>query len=132
MKNRRPFFTALLALTLGFSAAQAAFASPHSTPESLTGTIATTNTNGLTAAKPVLKSTVLRQAGADSSNKILLIEVTGVINPVSAEYIAAAVDRAEDEDFHALILQMDTPGGLLESTRQITKKFLGARVPIIV
>ncbi|MFQ5631074.1 MAG: nodulation protein NfeD [bacterium] len=65
-------------------------------------------------------------------NKILLIEVSGVINPVSAEYISNAVDRAEDEDFHALILQMDTPGGLLESTRQITKKFLGAKIPIIV
>ena len=72
------------------------------------------------------------QDSASQQSKILLIEVTGVINPVSAEYITNAVDRAEDEDFHALILQMDTPGGLLESTRQITKKFLGARIPIVV
>lgn len=66
------------------------------------------------------------------ANKVLLIQVNGVINPVSAEYITRAVDRAEAENFHALILQMDTPGGLLESTRQITKRFLGARVPVIV
>jgi membrane-bound serine protease (ClpP class) len=73
-----------------------------------------------------------QQDTSSSENKILLIEVSGVINPVSAEYIVSAVDRAEDEDFHALILQMDTPGGLLESTRTITKKFLRAKIPIIV
>ena len=64
--------------------------------------------------------------------RVLLIEVDGIINPVSAEYITHAVDRAELDGFHALILKMDTPGGLLESTRLITKKFLGAKVPVIV
>lgn len=86
-----------------------------------------------TNTKTSFKTSVLQQsADVDRSKSILLIEVTGVINPVSAEYITDAVDRAEDEEFHALILQIDTPGGLLESTRQITKKFLGARVPIVV
>ncbi len=70
---------------------------------------------------------------ADSSRqRILLIEVDGVINPVSTEYILSHLDRAEKENFHALILQLDTPGGLLESTRIITKRILGAEVPVIV
>jgi len=64
--------------------------------------------------------------------RVLMIEVDGIINPVSSEYITHAVDRAEREGFHALILKMDTPGGLLESTRLITKKFLSAKVPTIV
>ncbi|MDQ7054242.1 MAG: hypothetical protein Q9P14_15645 [candidate division KSB1 bacterium] len=65
------------------------------------------------------------------TRKIMLIEVDGVINPVSAEYIISHIDRAEKEKFHAIILQLDTPGGLLESTRIITKRMLGADVPII-
>ncbi len=65
------------------------------------------------------------------TRKIMLIEVDGVINPVSAEYIISHIDRAEKEKFHAIILQLDTPGGLLESTRIITKRMLGSDVPII-
>ena len=65
-------------------------------------------------------------------NRILLIEVDGIINPVAAEYITRAVDQAEKENYHALILELDTPGGLMESTRIITKRFLGADVPVIV
>ncbi|RMD95187.1 MAG: nodulation protein NfeD [Calditrichaeota bacterium] len=64
--------------------------------------------------------------------KVLLIQVDGVINPVAAQYILQGVDRAEKEHFDALILQMDTPGGLMESMRLITKRFLSADVPVIV
>lgn len=69
---------------------------------------------------------------SQAQNRILLIEANGVINPVKAEYIIDAVDRAHEEDFHALIIQMDTPGGLLESTRRITKSLLSARIPVII
>ncbi len=71
------------------------------------------------------------QEGDMSRPKIMLIEVDGVINPVSTEYIVNHIDRAEKENFDAVILQLDTPGGLLESTRIITKRMLGADVPII-
>lgn len=71
-------------------------------------------------------------AASTNENKIYLVEVVGVINPVSAGYITDAVERAEKGGYHALILQLDTPGGLLESTRLITKSFLGARIPVIV
>ncbi len=65
-------------------------------------------------------------------SRVLLLDVNGAINPVVAEYIVDGVNRAEDEKFEALILQLDTPGGLLESTRDITKRFLRAKVPVIV
>lgn len=67
-----------------------------------------------------------------AENTVLVATIDGAINPVSAQYIIRSVERAEDENFQALILQMDTPGGLLESTRHITKKFLAANVPVIV
>lgn len=55
-----------------------------------------------------------------------------MINPITAEYISQAIDRAQTENASCLIIKLDTPGGLLSSTRQIVKKVLAARVPVIV
>ncbi|HHL72901.1 MAG TPA: nodulation protein NfeD, partial [Bacteroidetes bacterium] len=71
-------------------------------------------------------------ADGRQNGSILQITIDGPINPVVAEYILAAIDRAEQENANALIIHMDTPGGLLESTRLITKRMLAAKVPVIV
>jgi membrane-bound serine protease (ClpP class) len=60
------------------------------------------------------------------------IKVEGAIHPVSMDYIIDAIDRAEVENAAALIIQLDTPGGLLESTWQITKAIMNSHVPVIV
>lgn len=54
-----------------------------------------------------------------------------IIHPVTAEYIGNAIDRAEESDA-PLLIQLDTPGGLLESTREIVKRMLNSKVSIIV
>ncbi len=54
------------------------------------------------------------------------------VNPVTAEYIVKAIDKASQDNAECLILQLDTPGGLLNSTRLIVKKMLTSPVPIIV
>lgn len=54
------------------------------------------------------------------------------VNPVTAEYITKAIDRASRENAECLIIQLDTPGGLLNSTRLIVKKMLTSPVPIVV
>ncbi len=54
------------------------------------------------------------------------------INPVTAEYITDAITYAESDNAKALIIELDTPGGLLSSTRLIVKRMLRAKVPIIV
>ncbi len=61
-----------------------------------------------------------------------LIEVDGPITPVTAKYIDDAIDRAEDDGAECLILQLDTPGGLMQATWKINKKMLAAKVPIVV
>lgn len=61
-----------------------------------------------------------------------VIKVESIISPVSAEFITKSLGRAEEENAHCLIVELDTPGGLLESTRQITKSFLAANIPVIV
>lgn len=54
------------------------------------------------------------------------------IQPVSADQVVRAVARANSDGASALLIQMDTPGGLVESMRQIVAAILGSRVPVIV
>jgi membrane-bound serine protease (ClpP class) len=61
-----------------------------------------------------------------------VIEINGVINPVASKFITEAVDQSEEDGAQCLIIQMDTPGGLMDSMRIIVKKLLSARVPTVV
>lgn len=54
-----------------------------------------------------------------------------MINPATADYILKGLADAEDAGAAAFLLRMDTPGGMLQSTRQIIKALLGARIPVI-
>ena len=77
-------------------------------------------------------------AGANSSRSaaarpaIDLIEIDGAINPASADFILDALRRAQGDGAAALVIELDTPGGLLTSARQIVKALLNAPVPVIV
>ncbi len=61
-----------------------------------------------------------------------LIKIDGAIGPATASYIARAIDVATAQNDECLIIQLDTPGGLLESTKQIVQTFYAAKVPIVV
>ena len=69
---------------------------------------------------------------ATDSRPVLHINVKGMINPATARYIIRGIEKAETEGDQALILQMDTPGGLDSSMRDIIRKILSARVPVVV
>jgi membrane-bound serine protease (ClpP class) len=70
--------------------------------------------------------------GQDSETRVLAVHLDNDINPVTQEYVENAVARAEDEDFAAMVLVLDTPGGLASSMRGIVKRFLASEVPIVV
>ncbi len=55
-----------------------------------------------------------------------------IISPVTQQYIAEAIDRSESDGAVCLVIQLDTPGGLLESTRTIVKRIMNAKVPVAV
>src|SRR3989338_1878784 len=55
-----------------------------------------------------------------------------IISPVTQQYIEDAVDRSETDGSVCLVLLLDTPGGLLESTRAIVKRLMNAKVPVVV
>jgi membrane-bound serine protease (ClpP class) len=67
-----------------------------------------------------------------SQGKVYRLVIDGAISPASGELILDAIAAAERERAEALLLVVDTPGGLLESTRSIVKGMLASRVPIVV
>ncbi len=76
----------------------------------------------------VLASAVALPCAAD----VLKIKVDGPIHPIAEEYIARAIATAERRHSEALLIELNTPGGLLDSTREIIEKILASRVPVIV
>src|SRR3990172_9607232 len=69
---------------------------------------------------------------ANAKSHVLLIKVESGIGPATASYIKSSIDKAEENRAVALIIQLNTPGGLLDATRDIVKDILGSKVPIIV
>ncbi len=63
---------------------------------------------------------------------VSLIQIDGVISPVTLRLISNAIDRAQADHAQALVVQLDTPGGLERSMRSIVQKELNAEIPIVV
>ena len=61
-----------------------------------------------------------------------VLHAEGTINPVLVDYIERGIEQAEEEDATALIIQLDTPGGLLYSTEEIVVMIMNADIPIVV
>lgn len=61
-----------------------------------------------------------------------IISIDGVINPVSQEFIHNTLETAAQKDAACVIMEMDTPGGLMQSMRMIVKDMLASPVPVIV
>ncbi len=70
--------------------------------------------------------------GQTDQPRVLAIHLDNDINPVTQEFVDHAIDRAENDAYDAAVLVLDTPGGLGSSMRGIVKRFLAARVPVIV
>jgi len=64
--------------------------------------------------------------------EVLKITVNDTIQPISEEYIARAIDEARRRDAQALLIEMNTPGGLVSSTREIIESITASSVPVIV
>jgi membrane-bound serine protease (ClpP class) len=67
-----------------------------------------------------------------ASAEILKVVVNDTIQPISAEYIARAIDEAHRRNAQAVLIEMNTPGGLVSSTREIIEKISSSPVPVIV
>jgi membrane-bound serine protease (ClpP class) len=75
---------------------------------------------------------VVAQTNDSATPHVDLIVIDGSINPAVDDFIRESIARAKSNGARALIIQLDTPGGLLSSTRTIVKELLSAEVPIMV
>ncbi|PYK23554.1 MAG: hypothetical protein DME52_12340 [Verrucomicrobia bacterium] len=87
--------------------------------------------------KTVLTSLVLWLACATApatfpAEKVSRIKIDGTIGPATATYIARSIEEARTQNAQCLIIQLNTPGGLLDSTQKIVQSFLGSSVPVVV
>ena len=67
-----------------------------------------------------------------SSAEVLKIVVNDTIQPITEEYIARAIDEAQRRNDQALLIEINTPGGLVESTREIIEKITASQVPVVL
>jgi membrane-bound serine protease (ClpP class) len=67
-----------------------------------------------------------------SRAEVLKIVVNDTIQPITEEYISRAIDEAARRNDQALLIEINTPGGLVESTRQIIEKITNSAVPVIL
>ncbi len=81
----------------------------------------------------VVALTIAGGASASTGvHRVLVASLDDDINPVSQHYVQAQVKRAESGGYDALVVELDTPGGLGTSMRSIVKSFLASPVPVIV
>jgi membrane-bound serine protease (ClpP class) len=73
----------------------------------------------------------LSALGADGPAPVLVGTIKDEINPITARYVDRVVTDAEQDGAAAVVFVIDTPGGLIDSTYQITARFLTANVPVI-
>src|SRR5256714_15491537 len=80
----------------------------------------------------VLWLTWATATAAYAAEKVSLINIDGAIGPATATYISRSIEAAQSQSAQCLIIQLNTPGGLLDSTQKIVQSFLGSHLPVVV
>jgi membrane-bound serine protease (ClpP class) len=73
-----------------------------------------------------------KQARGSENPRVLAVEFDNDVNPVTQDYVTDEIARANKDGYDAVVILLDTPGGLSESMRKIVKKELASRIPVIV
>jgi membrane-bound serine protease (ClpP class) len=71
-------------------------------------------------------------AGQAQQPRVILIHLDDTIQPISADYVARGLDAAAEQHASAVLIEINTPGGLLDSMRQMVSKIIASPVPVIV
>ena len=72
------------------------------------------------------------QLASADTRAVHLLKIDGSINPATSDYIREGIKRAEQQNASCVVIEVNTPGGLLKSTRMIVTDILTSTVPIIV
>jgi membrane-bound serine protease (ClpP class) len=74
---------------------------------------------------------VLARVAGAAPGEVQVVELRGTIHPISAAYIESAIEAADKAGAAALILEMDTPGGVVDDTKEIVQHIWAAKTPVI-
>ncbi len=85
----------------------------------------------LAGALVLLAIATPRAPAAPTAPVVNVVQLDGVIGPAMARYVLRALDETTHEKAQALVIEIDTPGGLMKSMDDITKALLGSSVPTI-
>jgi len=67
-----------------------------------------------------------------ASDYVAVIQIDGIIDPISARYLTRSLDKATEDGARLMVIKLNTPGGLLSSTRDMVEDILGAKIPVVV
>jgi membrane-bound serine protease (ClpP class) len=81
---------------------------------------------------PVLFAVLVLVSVRAGASEVHVVVFEGPIGPAASGFIERAIERAEDASAACLVIEMDTPGGLDSSMREIIQAILGSRVPVII
>ena len=70
--------------------------------------------------------------GADAQPRVLAVEFDNDVNPVTADYVIDQIKRANEENYDAVVILLDTPGGLASAMKDIYEAELASKVPVVV
>ncbi len=70
--------------------------------------------------------------GLAGKNEIYRVKITGSINPGVADFVQKGIDKAAEDGVACIIVELDTPGGLSESMREIIMAMFASKVPVVV
>jgi membrane-bound serine protease (ClpP class) len=80
----------------------------------------------------VCVSMCLAAGSGARASELYVVSIDGSINPASADYLIGAIERAEEENAAAVLIELNTPGGLVSATQDIIQAMLNSAVPTIV
>jgi membrane-bound serine protease (ClpP class) len=70
-------------------------------------------------------------AGAAPSPKVVAADVDGMVHPITAEIVSAAIERAKAEHADLVLLRLNTPGGLMDAMRQTIQEMAASPIPVV-
>jgi membrane-bound serine protease (ClpP class) len=75
---------------------------------------------------------LISSSATAANGRVLVVEFDNDVNPVTQDYLQDEMQRAEDDGYEAVVVEMDTPGGLGSSMREIVKSMLALEIPVVV
>src|SRR5436190_2925311 len=78
-----------------------------------------------------LALTLAAPAVAQTKSRVIVVSLTGTVDPLSARYVERGINTGKSEHAAAVLIRIDTPGGLSSSMRDIVQKISGSSVPVV-